>query len=69
MTRLMIGVIRLYKRYLSPLLPPLCRFTPTCSEYFAEALEKRGLFAGTRLGVWRLLRCQPLGTAGHDPVP
>ena len=69
MTRVLIGAIWLYKRILSPVLPPLCRFTPTCSEYFAQALERRGLFSGMRLGLWRLLRCQPFGTAGHDPVP
>ena len=68
-TAALIGLIRLYKRFVSPLLPPACRFTPTCSEYFAEALRRKGLVRGTYLGVRRLLRCQPFGGRGWDPVP
>jgi putative membrane protein insertion efficiency factor len=61
--------IRLYKRWLSPLLPPACRFHPTCSVYALEALQKHGAFRGLRLTVWRLLRCQPFHPGGFDPVP
>jgi hypothetical protein len=61
--------IRLYKRILSPLLPPACRFHPTCSVYALQALEKHGALRGVRLTVWRLLRCQPFHPGGFDPVP
>lgn len=69
MKRLMIWLVRLYKKFISPLLPPACRFTPTCSEYAMEAFEKRGFFVGFILTVWRILRCNPFGKAGYDPVP
>jgi hypothetical protein len=61
--------IRLYKRLLSPLLPPACRFHPTCSVYALQALEKHGALRGVRLTVWRLLCCQPFHPGGFDPVP
>ncbi len=61
--------IRLYKRFLSPLLPPACRFHPTCSVYALEALHKHGALRGLRLTVGRLLRCQPFHPGGFDPVP
>jgi len=61
--------IRLYKRLLSPLLPPACRFHPTCSSYALQALEKHGALRGVRLTLWRLLRCQPFHPGGFDPVP
>ena len=61
--------IRFYRRYLSPLKPPICRFTPTCSSYAIEALETHGLVRGTWLTTWRILRCQPFCRGGHDPVP
>ncbi|QRK11134.1 membrane protein insertion efficiency factor YidD [Archangium violaceum] len=61
--------IRFYKRWLSPLLPPACRFHPTCSVYALEALKKHGALRGVRLIVWRLLRCQPFHPGGFDPVP
>ena len=69
MKRLMIWLVRLYKKFISPLLPPACRFTPTCSEYAMEAFEKRGFFVGFILTVWRILRCNPFGKAGYAPVP
>ena len=65
---LLIAFIRLYQRAISPLLPPLCRFEPTCSEYFIQALRKKGLFLGILLGIWRILRCNPFCKGGYDPV-
>jgi len=58
-----------YKRWISPSLPNACRFTPTCSEYAREAVERHGTARGLLLAVWRLLRCQPFAHAGYDPVP
>lgn len=58
-----------YRRYLSPLKPPMCRFHPTCSGYALEAIRSRGVFVGTTLTLWRLMRCQPFCKGGHDPVP
>lgn len=62
-------LIRLYRKYISPLKPPCCRFTPTCSAYALEAYQKRGFFMGTILTVWRILRCNPFSKGGYDPVP
>ena len=67
--RFMVGCIRLYKRFLSPLLPPSCRFTPSCSRYTVEAIQRHGALRGTLLGTWRILRCNPFGKGGYDPVP
>jgi uncharacterized protein len=61
--------IRFYRRFLSPLLPPACRFHPSCSSYALQALHKHGALRGVRLIVWRLLRCQPFHPGGFDPVP
>ena len=69
MKQLMIGLIKLYRKFISPLKPPCCRFTPTCSAYAIEAFEKRGFFVGLFLSVWRILRCNPFCRAGYDPVP
>ena len=64
-----IYIIGLYRRYISPLLPPACRFTPTCSEYARAAIVQHGVVRGGAMAVWRLARCHPLGGHGHDPVP
>jgi putative membrane protein insertion efficiency factor len=69
MSRVIIVFIRIYKRVLSPLLPPACRFVPTCSEYAMQALEKYGLIKGLYLSVRRVLRCHPFHPGGYDPVP
>ena len=69
MYKLFTFAIRLYKRFLSPLLPPACRFHPTCSDYALEAFEKYGVLKGLYLATRRLLRCHPLCEGGIDPVP
>jgi putative membrane protein insertion efficiency factor len=66
---LALSALHGYKRLLSPLLPPACRFHPSCSEYAAEAIEKHGLGRGGILAVRRLLRCGPWHPGGYDPVP
>jgi putative membrane protein insertion efficiency factor len=58
-----------YQRFVSPLLPPSCRYQPTCSQYSLEALIKHGLFKGGWLAIKRILSCHPWGGHGHDPVP
>lgn len=61
--------VRFYRRFLSPLKPPTCRFHPTCSSYALEALRSHGAWRGSLLTVRRLARCHPWGGHGHDPVP
>ena len=67
--RALAGLLSAYKRFLSPLLPPACRFTPTCSEYARESFLKHGVFRGARLALYRLARCHPFNPGGFDPVP
>jgi hypothetical protein len=69
MRRVAIFLLRLYKRFISPLLPPMCRFDPTCSVYTMQAVEKYGTLRGTWLGIRRLGRCHPFNAGGWDPVP
>jgi hypothetical protein len=69
MTRVLIFLVRLYKRLLSPLLPAACRFYPTCSAYAEQALHRHGALKGSTLAARRLLRCHPLNPGGVDPVP
>ncbi len=66
---LLLTLLRGYKAILSPLLPPACRFVPTCSDYAAEAIERYGAFRGSAIAMWRLLRCHPFVGGGYDPVP
>jgi putative membrane protein insertion efficiency factor len=61
--------IRAYRWFISPLLPPSCRYQPTCSAYALEAIERHGLWRGLWLAALRLLRCHPWGGSGYDPVP
>jgi hypothetical protein len=68
-TRALLLMIRIYQQAVSPYLPPSCRYTPTCSEYAAEALRNHGAGRGSWLALRRLLRCHPWGGTGHDPVP
>ncbi|WP_322874099.1 membrane protein insertion efficiency factor YidD [Geovibrio ferrireducens] len=65
---LLIGPIRFYQLFISPMLGPRCRFYPSCSEYAIEAIQKKGIFKGFFLAVWRILRCNPLSAGGYDPV-
>jgi uncharacterized protein len=69
LARAMIGAIRFYRKGISPLKPPVCRFYPSCSQYGLEAVEKYGAAKGGWLLVRRLLRCHPLCRGGFDPVP
>jgi hypothetical protein len=67
--RMILWMLAAYKRVLSPWLPVACRYTPTCSEYAAEAVARHGAWRGVVLALWRLSRCQPFGGRGLDPVP
>lgn len=67
--KIAIAPIRFYQRCISPLTPPACRYTPTCSQYTLEAIERHGVLRGTYLGIRRILRCNPWGGHGYDPVP
>ena len=66
---LMLTLIAFYRTCISPLLPPACRYTPTCSQYAQEAIKKYGPFKGGWLALKRILRCNPWGGSGYDPVP
>lgn len=69
MKRLLLMLVRFYQLCISPLIPPRCRYTPTCSQYAIEAIGKYGAIKGSYLTVKRLLRCHPWGGHGYDPVP
>ncbi|MBQ2063617.1 MAG: membrane protein insertion efficiency factor YidD [Firmicutes bacterium] len=69
MKYILIFLIRIYQKFISPLFPPTCRFYPTCSAYFIQALQKYGFFKGSYLGIKRILRCHPGHPGGYDPVP
>lgn len=69
MKQILIGLIRGYKSLISPVLPPACRFYPTCSEYAMEAIDRLGIFRGGWMAIARILRCHPLHPGGYDPVP
>ena len=66
---LLIIPIKIYQTIISPLLGPRCRFTPTCSQYAVEAIQKYGPFKGSWLSFKRILKCHPWGGSGYDPVP
>jgi uncharacterized protein len=66
--RVALHMLRTYKRILSPMLPPSCRYVPTCSEYAMEAVDRFGILRGGLKALWRLLRCHPFAHGGYDPV-
>ena len=66
---IIIFIIKVYKKFISPVLPPSCRFYPTCSMYAVEAVERFGVLKGGLLAVKRILRCNPYCKGGYDPVP
>jgi hypothetical protein len=68
MKKLLIAAINGYKKFISPCIARRCRYTPTCSEYAAEALERFGILRGIILSAWRILRCNPFSRGGYDPV-
>lgn len=68
-SRLARGAIRFYQRLISPLLPPSCRFSPTCSNYALQAIERYGFLSGGWLALKRIARCHPWNPGGYDPVP
>lgn len=67
--RCLLAMIRFYRRQISPSIPPCCRFTPTCSQYALQAIERYGALKGGGLALWRILRCNPFHPGGYDPVP
>ncbi len=69
MKRLLLGLIRFYQKFISPALPPSCRFQPTCSHYGYEAIQKHGVLKGGWLAIKRIARCHPFNPGGYDPVP
>ncbi|MBQ4518218.1 MAG: membrane protein insertion efficiency factor YidD [Clostridia bacterium] len=68
MKKILIFLIRLYQRYISPLKKPCCRFYPTCSQYALEAITKKGVWRGSYLALRRILKCHPFHKGGYDPV-
>jgi len=69
MTQLALGLIKLYQNTVSRVLPPVCRFQPTCSQYALEAIKKYGFARGSWLAAKRIARCNPFSEGGYDPVP
>lgn len=67
--KILLALVRFYQYAISPLIPPRCRYTPTCSQYAVEAIKKYGTLKGGWLALKRILRCHPWGGCGHDPVP
>ena len=66
--KIFIGIIEVYRRFVSPMLPASCRYWPTCSEYTVQAVQKYGIFRGGLMGAWRVLRCNPWSRGGIDSV-
>jgi putative membrane protein insertion efficiency factor len=69
MKRPLIWLIKFYRKNISPKTPPSCKFTPTCSQYGIEAIERFGAIKGGFMTLWRILRCNPFSSGGYDPVP
>lgn len=68
MKKILIKLIRIYRKYISPMKSPCCRFYPTCSQYAIDAIEKYGALKGSFLAIKRILRCHPFNKGGYDPV-
>ena len=68
-TKALVGLIGIYRAFVSPVIGPRCRHIPSCSEYALDAIKKRGIISGVLLTSKRILRCRPGGTSGYDPVP
>lgn len=68
MAKIFIYIIKFYQKFISPMFPPACRFTPTCSEYSVQAFKKYGFFKGFFISSWRILRCNPFSKGGEDPL-
>ena len=68
-TKALVGLIRIYRTFVSPVIGPRCRHIPSCSEYALDAIKKRGILDGALLISKRILKCRPGGTSGYDPVP
>lgn len=68
MKKIMIGLIKFYRKQISPMSPPKCKYIPTCSQYAIEAIEKYGVIKGGFMALWRILRCNPFSRGGYDPV-
>ncbi len=66
--RFLIWIIRGYRKFISPMLPPSCKYIPTCSQYAMDAVAKYGPFRGSLMAAWRILRCNPFSKGGYDPV-
>lgn len=69
MKKILMALIRFYRRSISPNTPPSCKYIPTCSEYALTAVERFGACRGSLLALWRILRCNPFSRGGYDPVP
>ena len=69
MKKLVINLIKFYRKYISPMKRTKCPYIPTCSEYGLEAVEKYGAVKGSFLALWRIIRCNPFSRGGYDPVP
>ena len=69
MKTILLGIIKFYRKYISGLKRPCCKYFPTCSQYGLEAIEKYGAFKGVLMAIWRVLRCNPFAYGGVDPVP
>jgi uncharacterized protein len=68
MRKVAVGLIKVYRRFVSPMLPPSCRYWPSCSEYALQSIQKHGVLKGGLLGSWRIIRCNPWSKGGIDPV-
>ena len=68
MRKMFVEPIKIYRRFVSPMLPPSCRYWPSCSEYALQAIQKHGVLKGGLLGAWRVIRCNPWSRGGIDPV-